>query len=65
MDRNSAFLTRWASGRQHGPDALPGKSPWEMRSRDVVVGNPISFLIDGRQHVAIAAGQALFVHRLP
>ncbi len=30
-----------------------------------VRSNPISFLIDGKQHVAIAAGQSLFVFGLP
>ncbi len=28
-------------------------------------GTLVSFLIDGKQHVAIAAGQALFVFGLP
>jgi hypothetical protein len=29
------------------------------------MGNPIAFLIDGRQHVAAVCGQSLFVFGLP
>ncbi len=46
-------------------DAATGKPLWDFQTGGVVVANPISFLIDGKQHVAIAAGQALFVFGLP
>jgi alcohol dehydrogenase (cytochrome c) len=45
-------------------DAATGKPLWDFQTGGVVVANPISFLIDGKQHVAIAAGQALFVFGL-
>ncbi|HZN10322.1 MAG TPA: PQQ-dependent dehydrogenase, methanol/ethanol family [Blastocatellia bacterium] len=46
-------------------DALTGRPLWEFQTGGAVAANPVSFLIDGRQHVAIAAGQALFVFGLP
>jgi alcohol dehydrogenase (cytochrome c) len=45
-------------------DALSGKPVWEFQTGGFLVSNPISFLIDGKQHVAIAAGHALFVFGL-
>jgi alcohol dehydrogenase (cytochrome c) len=46
-------------------DALTGKPLWDFQTGGNITANPISFLIDNRQHVAIAAGQALFVFGLP
>lgn len=45
-------------------DALTGRPLWEFQTGGAVAANPVSFLIAGRQHVAIAAGQALFVFGL-
>ncbi len=45
-------------------DAASGKPLWDFQTGGPVVANPISFLMDGKQHVAIAAGQALFVFGL-
>jgi alcohol dehydrogenase (cytochrome c) len=38
---------------------------WEFQTGGRCNANPISFQLDGRQHVAMAAGQALFVFALP
>ena len=38
---------------------------WDFQTGGAITANPISFLIDDRQHVAIAAGQALFVFGAP
>jgi alcohol dehydrogenase (cytochrome c) len=46
-------------------DAVTGKPLWDFQTGGNITANPISFLIDNRQHVAIAAGQALFVFGLP
>jgi alcohol dehydrogenase (cytochrome c) len=45
-------------------DAATGKPLWDFQTGGPIAANPISFLVDGKQHVAIAAGQALFVFGL-
>jgi alcohol dehydrogenase (cytochrome c) len=42
-------------------DAATGKPLWHFQTGAPIAADPISFAIDGRQHVAIAAGQAIFV----
>ena len=42
-------------------DAESGKPLWRFQTGGRVNANPISFLVDGKQRVAIASGQALFV----
>ena len=42
-------------------DASSGKPLWKFPTGGAIFANPIGFLSDGRQHVAIAAGHALFV----
>ncbi|HKQ76735.1 MAG TPA: PQQ-dependent dehydrogenase, methanol/ethanol family, partial [Blastocatellia bacterium] len=42
-------------------DAESGKPLWRFQTGARVTANPISYLVDGKQRVAIAAGQALFV----
>ena len=51
-------------GNFYALDALSGKALWDFQTCGQIVANPISFLIDGKQHVAIAAGHALFVFGL-
>ena len=46
-------------------DAETGQSLWQFQTGGRVHANPVSFAIDGRQHVAIAAGNALLVFGLP
>jgi len=45
-------------------DAATGKLLWETQLGAAVRGIPISFAIDGRQYIAVAAGFALFVFGL-
>ena len=45
-------------------DGLTGKPVWDFQAGGSVIANPVSFLIDGKQHVAVAAGQAIFVFGL-
>ncbi len=46
-------------------DAKTGKPLWDFQSGGMVAANPISFLIDGKQHVALAAERVLYVFGLP
>lgn len=41
-------------------DAASGKLLWRFQTGGEVVAAPVSFLVSGKQHVAISAGQALF-----
>ena len=41
-------------------DAATGKSLWRFQAGAAVQSNPMSYLSEGKQHVAIAAGNALF-----
>ena len=51
-------------GNFYALDALTGKPMWDFQTGGAIAANPISFAIDGKQHVAIAAGHALFVFGL-
>src|SRR5258706_9165298 len=42
-------------------DAMTGKPLWDFQTGGPMAANPISFLIDGKQHIAMAAGHSLFV----
>lgn len=45
--------------------AVTGKPLWRFRSGGFINAAPISYSLDGKQYVAVAAGRALFVFRLP
>jgi alcohol dehydrogenase (cytochrome c) len=46
-------------------DADTRRPLWNFQTGSICYANPVSFLLDGRQHVAVACGQALFVFGLP
>ena len=48
-------------GNFYALDAHSGKPLWDFQTGAPVEANPISFMIDGRQHIAIAAGRVVFV----
>lgn len=52
-------------GNFYALEAMIGKPLWDFQTGGPMVSNPISFLIDGKQHVAMASGHALFVFGLP
>ena len=57
----------WSGNREgwfFALDARTGKPLWRFQTGGLIWANPVSFAIDGRQHVAIAAGQAIFVFAL-
>jgi alcohol dehydrogenase (cytochrome c) len=46
-------------------DAESGKPLWKFQTGGVVIAPPISYLMDGKQYVAVAAGAALMTFSLP
>ena len=46
-------------------NAETGKPLWDFQTGGAIRSNPISFSVDGRQYVAIAAGFSIFVFALP
>jgi alcohol dehydrogenase (cytochrome c) len=53
-----------SEGNFYALDALSGKPLWEFQTGGMMASNPISFMIDGKQCVAIAAGHGIFVFGL-
>jgi alcohol dehydrogenase (cytochrome c) len=53
-----------AEGNFFALDALTGKAVWDFNTGGPIAANPVSFAIDSKQHVAIAAERALFVFGL-
>lgn len=49
----------------HAFDADTGKELWKVNLGARVRGSPISFLLNGRQYIAVAAGHSMFVFLLP
>lgn len=45
-------------------DARTGKTEWYYRSNDVWRASPISYMVEGRQYVAVAAGGTVFAFAL-
>ncbi|MFN0103033.1 MAG: PQQ-binding-like beta-propeller repeat protein [Bryobacteraceae bacterium] len=54
-----------SEGMFYALDAVTGKPLWHCGTGGPIFANPVSFLVNGRQHVAIAAGNALFAFALP
>jgi alcohol dehydrogenase (cytochrome c) len=46
-------------------DAVTGKPLWRFQTGGAIWANPISYLSEGKQYVAIAAGSSLIVFALP
>jgi alcohol dehydrogenase (cytochrome c) len=46
-------------------DARTGKPLWRFQTGGTIWANPVSYTVDGRQQVAVAAGHGLFVFALP
>ena len=72
MHRGVAF---WSDGRQKriflnsrwrliSIDAETGKPLWDTQIGGAVRGIPMSYAVDGKQYIAIAAGFTLFVFAL-
>lgn len=52
-------------GNFYALDATRGAALWQFQVGGMVRSNPATFLVEGRQHVSVAAGRALFVFALP
>jgi alcohol dehydrogenase (cytochrome c) len=52
-------------GNVYALDARTGRALWDFQTGGSCGANPIAFAIDGRQHVAVACGQAFFAFALP
>jgi alcohol dehydrogenase (cytochrome c) len=52
-------------GNIYALDAATGRALWSFQTGGGMASNPMSYLLEGRQHVAMAAGNALFVFALP
>ena len=53
-----------SEGYFYALDAESGKPLWHFQTGGRTMANPISYLVDGKQHVAIAAGQSFLVFAL-
>lgn len=54
-----------AEGNFIALDAASGKALWHFQCGAAVYAGPISFAVDGKQYVAVAAGTGLFAFALP
>lgn len=52
-------------GNVYALDAKTGAPLWQFQVGGMVRSNPTTFLVEGRQHVSVAAGRAVFVFALP
>ncbi len=51
-------------GNFYALDANTGKPLWDFQTGGGISANPVAFMVDGKQRVAIAAGHSLFVFGL-
>ena len=57
----------FAGGREgyfHGLDARTGQPLWRVQLGGAIMAGPMTYQVDGKQYVAVAAGHALFVFAL-
>jgi alcohol dehydrogenase (cytochrome c) len=52
-------------GNFYALDATTGAALWQFQTGGAVRSNPATFLVEGRQHISVASGRALFVFALP
>ena len=53
-----------AEGDFFALDSQSGEPLWQFQTGGRMYSNPVSYAVDGKQHVAIAAGHALYVFGL-
>ena len=46
-------------------DQKDGKTLWHMPTNEIIKSAPMSYMVDGRQYIAIAAGANILTFRLP
>jgi alcohol dehydrogenase (cytochrome c) len=52
-------------GNFYALDSETGKPLWDLQLGAAVRSPPVSFMIDGKQQIAVTAGSSLFVFGLP
>ncbi|HEX3756366.1 MAG TPA: PQQ-dependent dehydrogenase, methanol/ethanol family [Rhizomicrobium sp.] len=63
--RGGLVFVATAEGEFIGLDAKTGKPLWHFRTGGAMTASPISYAVDGRQFVAISAGNQVFAFALP
>jgi alcohol dehydrogenase (cytochrome c) len=51
-------------GNFYALDGRTGKPLWDFQTGGPIAANPISFAVDGKQYVAVAANRVLYVFGL-
>ena len=62
--RRTCCSTGGREGYFHALDAVTGDLLWRTNLGGDIANGPISYAVDGRQYVAVAAGNGLFVFGL-
>jgi outer membrane protein assembly factor BamB len=63
--RGGVVFAATAEGQFIGLDAKTGKALWNFRTGGPITASPISYAVDGKQYVAISAGNTLYAFALP
>jgi len=63
--RGDVVFAATSSGNLLGLDAGTGKSLWHFQTGAHIAASPMSYSVDGRQFIAIAAGNTLYSFALP
>ncbi len=63
--RGGLVFAATAEGQFLALDAASGKPLWNFRTGGPITASPISYAVDGKQYVAISAGNMLFAFALP
>ena len=54
-----------AEGNLIALDAATGKDLWHFQTGAVIASSPMSYAVDGKQFIAVAAGNVLYTFALP
>jgi outer membrane protein assembly factor BamB len=63
--RGGLVFAATAEGEFIALDAKTGKALWNFRTGGPITASPISYAVDGKQYVAISAGNTLYAFALP
>ena len=63
--RGGLVFAATAEGQFIALDAKTGKALWNFRTGGPISASPISYAVDGKQYVAISAGNTLYAFALP
>jgi PQQ-dependent dehydrogenase (methanol/ethanol family) len=63
--RGGLVFAATAEGQFIALDAKTGKALWNFRTGGPITASPVSYAVDGKQYVAISAGNTLYAFALP